>query len=186
MVPLSSLWIPIVVSAVIVFFASVVVHMVLPIHRNDLLSLPKEDEVMNALRPFNIPPGDYAMPRAGSPAAMRDPAFIARMTKGPVAHMTVLPSGPPAMGSSLVQWFLFTVVVSVFSAYIAGHALATGAPYLEVFRFVGTCAFLVYGLGIAPSSIWYKRNWVTTFKGMIDGLLYGLLTAGTFGWLWPR
>jgi hypothetical protein len=28
--------------------------------------------------------------------------------------------------------------------------------------------------------------WGTTIKEVIDGLVYGLLTAGTFGWLWPR
>jgi len=25
-----------------------------------------------------------------------------------------------------------------------------------------------------------------TIKEVVDGLIYGLLTAGTFGWLWPR
>jgi hypothetical protein len=181
-----SLWIPILLSAVIVFVASSLVHMVLPYHHNDFRRLPKEDEVMNALRPFNIPPGDYAVPCAGSPAGMKAPAYLDRMAKGPVAMMTVVPSGPPAMGGSLVLWFLYSVLISVFSGYIASRAVAPGSDYLAVFRFVGASAFLAYSLGSMPNSIWFKRNWGTTLLTMFDGLIYALLTAGTFGWLWPK
>jgi hypothetical protein len=186
MVPITSLWVPILLSAVIVFVASSIVHMVLPLHRNDLRRLPKEDEVMQALRAFDIPPGDYAVPCAGSPEAMRSPDFIAKMKQGPVAFMTVVPAGPPSMGKSLVLWFVFCVVVSVFAAYIAGRAVGPGVDYLQVFRFAGCTAFVGYSMGFVPQSIWYHRNWGTTTRSMIDGLVYGLLTGGTFGWLWPR
>ncbi len=185
-VPVMSLWLPIVVSAVIVFVASSIVHIVLPIHRNDLRQVPKEDEVMAALRPFNIPPGDYGLPSASSMQAMRSPAFLEKMKKGPVVLMTVVPSGPPSMGSSLLLWFIYLIVVGIFAAYIAGRALPPGAHYLQVFRFAGCTAFVGYSLALVQNSIWYKRNWVTTIKSMIGGLLYGLLTAGAFGWLWPR
>jgi hypothetical protein len=181
-----SLWLPIVVSAVIVFVASSILHMVLSYHQSDLRRLHKEDDVMAALRPFNIAPGDYAVPQAGSMAGMRDPKFIEKMTKGPVAFMTVVPSGPPAMGASLVMWFLFSLVVSLFAGYIAKHALGAAPTYLQVFRFVGTSAFMAYGVGQMPNSIWFRKNWMTTAKAMVDGLLYAALTAGTFGWLWPR
>jgi hypothetical protein len=186
MVPVMSLWIPIVLSAVIVFVASSIMHMVLPYHRNDLRKVPKEDEVMEALRRFNIPPGDYAMPLPGSMGGMKKPEFVEKMKAGPVVFMTVAPSGPPSMTSSLVLWFLYSVVVSIFAAYIAGRALQPGARYLEVFRFAGCTAFTAYSLALLQNSIWYKRNWGTTIKSMFDGLVYGLLTAGTFGWLWPR
>jgi len=186
MVPVMSLWIPIVLSAVIVFVASSIMHMVLPYHRNDLRKVPKEDEVMEALRRFNIPPGDYAMPLAGSMGGMKKPEFVEKMKAGPVVFMTVAPSGPPSMSSSLVLWFLYSVVVSIFAAYIAGRALQPGARYLEVFRFAGCTAFTAYSLALLQNSIWYKRNWGTTITSMFDGLVYGLLTAGTFGWLWPR
>jgi len=186
MVPVMSLWIPIVLSAVIVFVASSIIHMVLPYHRGDLRKVPKEDEVMEALRKFSIPPGDYGMPLAGSMAGMKDPEFLKRMNAGPVIFMTVVPSGPPTMGSTLVLWFFYSVVVSVFAAYIAGRALGPGARYLEVFRFAGCTAFTAYSLALLQHSIWYRRNWGTTLKSMFDGLVYGLLTAGIFGWLWPR
>ena len=186
MVPVMSLGVPIVLSAGIVFVASSVIHMVLPYHRNDLRKLPKEDEVMAALRRFNIPPGDYVVPHAGSPAGMKQPEFVDKMKKGPIVFMTLAPGGPPSMGKSLLLWFLYSIVVSVFAAYIAGRALAPGAHYLEVFRFAGCSAFMAYSLALLQNSIWYKRNWGMTLKTMFDGLVYGLLTAGTFGWLWPR
>jgi hypothetical protein len=186
MVPLISLGVPILVSAVIVFVASFIVHMVLPLHRNDLRRLPKEDEVLDALRRLDIPPGDYAAPHAASPAAMKDPDFVAKMRRGPLVLMTLAPGQPPSLATNLVLWFVYSLVVSLFAAYITSRALGPGASYLEVFRFVGTTAFLGYSLALAQHSIWYKRNWITTLKSMFDGLVYGLLTAGTFGWLWPR
>jgi hypothetical protein len=186
MVSLTSLAVPIVLSAAMVFLASFVIHMVLPIHRGDLRKVPKEDAVLDALRPFHLEPGDYALPHAGSPAAMKDPAFIDRMTKGPVALLTVSPSGPPAMGGSLALWFVYIVAVSICAAYVAGRALGPGAHYLEVFRFAGCAAFLAYSGALAQNSIWWKRRWSSTLKSMADGLVYAGLTAGTFGWLWPR
>jgi hypothetical protein len=186
MVPVSSLWIPIVLSAVIVFVASSIIHMALGYHRSDVRRLPQEDNVMAALRPFSIQPGDYAVPCAGSMAAMKSPELLEKMNKGPVMFMTVVPSGPPSMTGSLIQWFLYSVLISFFAAYIAGRALAPGATYLAVFRFVGSSAFLAYSIGALPTSIWYRRSWGTTLKTMFDGLVYALLTAGTFGWLWPR
>jgi len=71
------------------------------------------------------------------------------------------------------------------AAYIAGRALEPGAHYLSVFRFAGATAFFGYAFALMQQSIWYKRAWGTTFKSTFDGLIYALLTAGTFGWLWP-
>ena len=186
MVSVMSLAIPILVSAVIVFIASSIMHMVLPYHRGDMRTLPKEDEVLESLRRLNLPPGDYAAPHAGSPAGMKQPEFVAKMTKGPIVLMTVAPGAPPSMTTSLVLWFLYSIVVSFFAAYITGRALGPGAHYLAVFRFVGSTAFMGYSLALLQNSIWYRRNWGTRLKSMFDGLVYGLLTAGTFGWLWPR
>jgi hypothetical protein len=183
MVPVLSLWIPIVLSAV--FVVSSVIHMVMRYHRNDMRKLPQEDEVMEALRRFNIPPGDYGMPNPGSMEGMKSPEFIAKMTKGPVALITVVPPGPPAMGTNLLLWFLFSLLVSVFAAYVAGHALPAGAPWRGVFRFVGCTAFAGYALALLENSIWYHRNWGTTLRSMFDGLIYAVVTAATFAWLWP-
>lgn len=186
MTELSALWLPILVSAVFVFAASFVIHMLLPWHKGDYPKLANEDKVMDALRPLNIPPGDYMIPRAMDPKDMKSPEFRAKLDKGPVVIMTVLPSGPFTMGKSLLQWYIYCAVVSLFAAYLAGHALGPTAPYLEVFRFAGTTAFVGYTLGLWQMSIWYHRSWGTTIRSTIDGLIYGLLTGGVFGWLWPR
>src|SRR5262245_24387188 len=113
MVPVSALWLPILLSAVVVFIESSIAHMVLPFHRNDLRRLPteKEDEVLEVLRRVSAAPGDYGAPHPGSAAGMKEPAFVAKMTKGPVAFMTIAPGGPPSMVSNLVQWFVYSIVV---------------------------------------------------------------------------
>ncbi len=128
---------------------------------------------------------DYVIPCAGSPKAMNQPECIEKCTKGPIAFMTVIPSGPPSMGMSLALWFVYSIVVGIFCALVAGSALSPGADYHSVFHFVALTAFAGYGLALLQNSIWYKRNWVTTLRSIFDGLVYALVTAGTFGWLWP-
>jgi len=186
MVPILSLWLPILAAAVIVFVASSLLHMALPYHKGDYAKLPHEDDVMEAMRKAGVQPGDYMMPSAGSMAALKDPAFLEKYAKGPVGAMTIMPSGTPTMGPQLALWFVYCVVVGIFAAYIAGRALQPGAHYLAVFRFAGATAFIGYSLALWQDSIWYKKKWSTTIKNTIDGLIYGLLTGGTFGWLWPR
>jgi hypothetical protein len=184
MVPILALWIPIVLSAVIVFVVSSLIHMVLPYHRKDFGRVPSEDEVMAALRKFNIPAGEYFIPCAGSPKEARKPEFVEKINRGPVAILTVMQGGF-AMGKSLTLWFLYSVAVGIFAAYVAGRALGPGAHYLAVFRFAGCTAFIGYAVALWQNSIWYQRAWSTTIKSTLDGLVYALLTAGTFGWLWP-
>jgi hypothetical protein len=186
MVPLTSLVVPVLVSAVIVFVASSIMHMVLGYHRNDFGKLPSEDEALEAFRRWNVPPGDYVAPHAGGPEGMKKPEFVEKVTKGPMLILTVAPGAPPSLAGPLVLWFLYSILVGVFAAYLTGRAFGPGAHYLTVFRFAGTCAFMGYSLALLQQAIWYKRNWGTTLKVVFDGLVYGLLTAGVFGWLWPR
>jgi hypothetical protein len=103
-----------------------------------------------------------------------------------VMMMTVMPNGPWSMARNLVQWFVFCLVVGILAAYVAGTALPPGTPYLRVFQLAGVTAFIGYAVALWPMSIWYRRAWSLTVKATIDGLIYALLTAGVFGWLWPR
>jgi hypothetical protein len=185
-VAIISLWLPILVSAVIVFIASSVIHMYLGWHNNDHPKLPAEDRVMDSLRPLAIPPGDYMVPRPTGPKDLRSPEFLEKLNKGPVLVLTVLPNGPVSMGRNLLLWFIYSLIVSLFSAYIAGRSLSVGADYLRVFQMAGATAFIGYALALWQLSIWYGRSWWLTVKASLDGLIYALLTAGTFGWLWPR
>jgi hypothetical protein len=186
MVSLSLLWLPILVSAVLVFLASWIIHVALPWHRGDYQQVPQETQVMDALRPFAIAPGDYMLPRCGSMAEMKGAEFQDKLKKGPVAVMTVMPNGPFSMGKPLGLWFVYCLVVGCFAAYIACATLPSATPYLKVFRITGTVAFLGYALALWQISIWYQRSWGTTIRSTIDGLIYAALTAGVFGWLWPR
>jgi hypothetical protein len=186
MISLTALWLPILLSAVIVFVASSIIHMVLPWHKGDYPKMPNEEKAMDALRPLAIPPGDYMVPRPASMQDMKSPEFLEKLKKGPVMMVTVMPNGPSSMGRNLGMWFVYSIVISFFAAYIASRALPAGAHYLEVFRFAGATAFIGYSAALWPMSIWYRRAWSITIKSTIDGLIYGMLTAGTFGWLWPR
>jgi len=185
MVPLASLWLPILLSAVLVFIASSVLHMVLKYHRSDWAKLPNEDAAMDALRP--VPLGDYMMPHSTGPEGMKDPAFLEKMKRGPIAVVTIM--GGDMMTSfrkALIGWFVYSLVLNIFVAYVAGRTLPRGTEYIAVFRIVATVAFLAYGFALAQMSIWYGRRWATTLKSLVDSLIYGLLTAGIFGWLWPK
>lgn len=185
MVSILGLWVPILVAAVLVFVVSSIIHMMLSYHRSDFRPMPREAEVMAALRPFAIPPGDYMVPRPETAAAMNTPEFKAKLDAGPVFMCTVYPNGPFSMGSSLVMWFLYSVLVGVFVAYVTGSTLAPGTPYLEVFCPAAAVGFAGYGLALLQGAIWYKRNWAATLKSVFDGLVYALLTAGVFAWRWP-
>jgi hypothetical protein len=186
MISLGSLWLPIVLSAVFVFVASAIIHMTKLWHKNDYPRVPNEDGVRNALRPFAIPPGEYLVPRAYSGKEMRTPEYQAKVKEGPVLVLTVLPNREFSMSRNLLLWFVYTLIVSWFAAYIASRTLPPGTDYLKVFQIAGATAFIGYAVALLQMSIWYQRSWRLTVKAVFDGLIYALLTAGTFGWLWPQ
>ena len=186
MIPLTALWLSILLSAVIVFFASFIMHMVLTYHRSDYRKLPDEDRVTDAMRSADVTQGPAYFFPYSSFEEMKSAPMIEKMKRGPVGLLTVIPSGPPAMGKSLIQWFLYWVVISIFAAYPSSRMLAPGAAFSQVFCIVGTTAWLGYGAAHAQESIWSGRSWVVTLKHLFDSLIYAVLTAGIFGWLWPK
>ncbi len=186
MVTLSSLLLPILLSAVFVFITSSLVHMVFKYHASDYTRLPNEDAVRAALRSGNPGPAQYIIPYASGMKEMDTPEMKQKYLEGPVAVLNLKRAGAYSMGASLGQWFVFNLVVSVFVAYAAAHSLAAGTPYLQVFRVVGTITLLAYAAGQVPAAIWMGKPWSVTWKEGLDGLLYALVTAGVFGWLWPR
>ena len=185
MLLLAALWLPILLSAVIVFIASSIMHTVLPYHNSDFRKLPEEDAVLAALRSAGVTRGLYHFPHCNH-KDMKTPEMQEKFKQGPVGTLTVYPSGPPAMGKFLGLWFTYCLIIGVFVAYLAGHTVALGAHYPVVFRVVGTAAFLAYGLGTLSNGIWKGLPWSMVLKESFDGLIFALLTAGTFGWLWPR
>jgi len=186
MTGLVMLWLPILISAVLVFIASSIIHMASPWHKSDYPRLANEDEFRRAVGPLNLPPGDYMIPRPSSRDDLRSPEFAAKAAEGPNVIMTVLPKGMMSMARNLIQWFIYLLVVGTFAGYVVGRATPPGAVYMHVFQLISTVAFIGYAVALWQMSIWYRRSWGTTFKATVDGLIYAALTAGVFGWLWPR
>lgn len=186
MTGLGALVLPMLLAAVIVFFMSFVLHMLTGWHKGDYQKLPNEDRSREAIRALAIPPGDYMSPCPGSREEMRSPEFAEKFKQGPNFMMTMFPTGSMSMGRNLGLWFVYCVVVGLFAGYVASRALPPGVDYLRVFQLVGATAFCGYSLALWQLSIWYQRSWTITIKSTIDGLIYALLTAGTFGWLWPH
>jgi hypothetical protein len=186
MVGLSALWMPILVSAVFVFIALMIVHMMPGWHSADMSGVPGEDTVMETLRRLNIQPGEYRFPYGNTTKEMEAPAFVEKMKAGPVGTMTIRPTGELPFGKMMGQWLVYSLVVAVFSAYITGHTRPPGAAFLEVFRVSGAVAFCCYVLALWQSWIWWGKSTRITLTYSVDGLVYALVTGATFGWLWPR
>jgi hypothetical protein len=179
------LWLPVIVSAVAVWFVSAILHMVLKYHRADYKKLSDEETVAQALRAAGPTPGVYVMPHMADHSMMKDPAVRKRYEDGPVAILTVLRNGVPAMGKYLAQWFLFCLLVSFVTAYIARHTLAPGADGLEVLRLTATVAFLAYGFGALQDSIWKSIPWSNSLRALLDAAIYALVTGLVFRLFWP-
>jgi hypothetical protein len=185
MVSLTGLWLPILVSAVMVFITSSVIWMLLPYHRTDWKKLPNEEAAMNTLRDQGIAPGMYVFPHAmGEDLKAED--VRARFQRGPVGFLMVRPTeGALSMGSNLIQAFIFYVVVSFFVAYLGSATLPMGTDYLKVFQVTGASAFMAYGMANVVNAIWFGVSWSFVAKSFFDALVYGCVTAGVFGSMWP-
>jgi hypothetical protein len=183
--PISLLWLPILLSAVFNFVVSSILHMAVPWHRSDYPRMPNEDGVLDALRPLAIPPGDYMVPRPAGMDDMRSPQFAEKMQKGPVIVMTVMPNGQTSMGRNLGMWFAYLLVIAFFVAALAAATLGRGAHGRDVFHLTGGASLLGYAAALWQMSIWYRRSWLTTIKSTVDGIIYAAVTAATFMWLWP-
>jgi hypothetical protein len=150
-----------------------------------LRQLPDEDRLLAALRSAGLTRGLYNFPFC-SHKELNSPATQEKFKQGPVGHMTIFPSGPVRVGKFLGMWLVYCLIVSFFTAYLTGRTVAPGADSLTVFRVAGTAAFMAYGVGILSNGIWKGQPWNVTLKEVFDGLIYACLTAGTFGWRWPR
>jgi hypothetical protein len=178
---IAALWLPILVTAVIIFITGALIWMIMPWHRTDIRAATDEESVRSALK--GAAPGMYLVPYVWDESGKPDPEKSKLMEEGPVAYVTVVPPGPPTMGGKLVQNFVYNLLVAVACAYMVSRTLAAGADYLAVFRIAGTTAFIAYGVAYIQESIWFGRQWSTTMKSFLDALIYALLTGGIFGWL---
>jgi hypothetical protein len=186
MIFLDQLWIPIILSALLVFGASSLIHMVLKWHNSDYLKFRNEDEVRAAIRATNPVPGQYILPHFPDMKDMQRPEAQQKYKEGPIGFLFLKASGVPRMGASLGFWFLLNVVIAFLAAYLASRTLPTGASFLQVCRVVGTVSFLAYAGGSVQSGIWMGKPWRSVAKEIADGIIYGAVSAAVFGWLWPH
>lgn len=183
MIALSALWLPILLSAVGVFIASNILWMALPFwHRGDYSALPNEKAALDAVRDaksaqYMIPRFDYGK----MTAEQREEAM-----KQPMALMILRNPARFSFPAALIQYFIYTLVLSFLIAYVPAVTLAPGTPWAKVFQVAGTAGILGFSFGTVTDSIWYGKPWPITIKNIIDGVIYGLLSGAIFGWLWPR
>jgi hypothetical protein len=182
---LVGLWLPILVSSVLVFVASSLVWQVLGAHKWHVKGVPDEAAAREALAKQSLGPGMYTIPYSADAAAMKDPAFQEKLAKGPVALITIRKPGMPDKSRLLGSWFVYLLAVSYTAALVCGQTLHRGAAHLQVFLVAGAVAFAGYSLAQVPNAIWWGRPWKSALKELADGILYAALTACAFGWLWP-
>jgi hypothetical protein len=186
MISLTQLWMPIVLSAVLVFAASSLIHMVFKWHQSDYRKLANEDEVRAAIRSASPAPGQYMIPYCGDPKEMQTPQMLQKFKEGPDGFLTLVRPGAPSMGKPLALWFLLTLIVAFAAGYLASRTLPAGASFLAVCRVVGLVTFLAYACGSLANAIWMGKPWPSAAKELVDAFIYGLVSALAFAWLWPR
>lgn len=185
MIAISSLWLAILLAALCVFLASVLVWMVLPHHTSDFRPLPDEASTASALRAQQLAPGMYAFPQVADRGRLAEPAVADRFRKGPVGFVTILPNGVPALSRRLLQALGYHVLVAAMVAFVLTRSLRPGAGFQTVFRVAATVAWMTHSFGAVQDAIWLGKPRAHVWKGLADGLLYGLLTGWVFAWQWP-
>ncbi len=179
------LWLPILVSAVIVWILSAIVWMALPHHKRDFIALPDEDGFMEHLRQSGIKPGNYVFPDFRDPKAMKSEKIQKALEGGPVGHLSVWRT-PLTMGDKMIATFVVYLVVSTLIAYLTRVALPGAAPFAKVFQVAGTAGILAYSFSFIPNAVWFGSYKRTIVAHIVDGIFYGLITGVLFAWLWPH
>ena len=178
---ITTLWQPILLSAVLSFIAGSVIWMFMPWHKKDWGKVADEEGARSALR--GLEPGQYNLPHCNDMAEMNNSDMQQKFKDGPVAFITVIPSGSPVMGPKLAMMFGYNVLVAIVCAYFVSRTAAPDADYLAIFRIAGAVAFVAYGMAYVQESIWFGRPWSGTAKTFLDALIYAVLMGGAFGWL---
>ena len=184
MLAIASLWLAILISAGVVWIAAMLVWMVLPYHQSDYKGFPDEDAVRKVLGQ-TLAPGQYNIPHIPSRKDGDKPEVRQKFDEGPIGFMTVLPSGFPSLVRGMLLSFIYYLLIGGAVAYVCTRTIPPGADYLAVFRISGTVAWLAYGAAVIPDAIWFGRPWSAIGKQLLDAFIFGTLTGGVFGWLWP-
>lgn len=184
-VSLVDLWLPILGGGFLAWMASGVIHMALKYHNLDYKKLPNEDDVLAVVGEGKPGLGLYSLPYCTDPKEMAEEAMQKKFADGPVLFVTVFENGMPNMGKLLSQQFAYFLFSALLVAYALTLVYGTAASGGDVFRLAMTVAFLAFGWGNIPFSIWYGHPWGITARFMLDALIYSAIMAAMFCWLWP-
>ncbi len=183
------LWLPILLSAIAIWFISTIASMALPHHKQDWINLPDpptgEDNFMDDLRKRAIPPGNYLFPDFRTPAALKSPKVEQALKQGPVGHLSIWKT-PVTMGDKLLGAFIVHLIVAILIAYLTRLALPTSAPFAKVFQFAATAGILAYSFSSIPSALWFGAYKRTIIASVVDGIVFGLVIGAIFAWRWPH
>ncbi len=179
---LLSLWLPILLSAVVVFVISSLIHMLLNWHASDYGTFENEDAVRDAIRAGNAGPGRYVIPKCREMKEMASEAMKKKYADGPVGHITLLPNGQPSMGKYLGMWFLWALVIAVATTgFIVTQIFDLNPSRVRaVSKLVFALTFIAHGFGTVTESIWAGRPWSQSIKYLIDAALYAVGSAAVF------
>jgi len=184
MAVLVHLWLPILLSTIVVFALSAASHMVLPWRRNEWGRITDAGALQGAIR--GLGPGQYAFPAAPDAKQQMRKDWMERWAAGPSGWLTIARPGPIRMGQNMALSFLVFLFVSFVEAYLAAHMVGTPARFRLVARVVGTVGFMSLGVGSIFNSIWYHRPWRAYCADLVDAVLFAAAMAIVFGLLWPR
>lgn len=182
---IANLWMPILLTAVLIFVASSLIHMVFKWHNTDYRKFDNEDEVRAAVR-ASTPPGQYFFPHCIDMKEMASEAMQKKFIEGPIGFITVRPAGPPTMGMQLSLWFIYTIVIATIAGWLAfgAYPMGKGAAHAAG-HMVGLISLLAYVGGSVQMGIWMGKPWSSVAKDALDGLIYGTISALVFWQLWP-
>ena len=136
------------------------------------------------MRPFRLQPGEYMLPRAKDMKDCNAPEFVEKLNRGPVLpHDRAGERADVDVAATRAVVHLHRRRVGADSLPRRGDA-SRGCALPRRLSRRGHDRIDAYAAGVWPQSIWYQRPWSTTLKFTFDGLIYGLLTGGVFGWLW--
>lgn len=175
---LTSLAVPILLSAVALFVASFLSWMVVQLHRDDWKKLENEDAVMATAA--KVPVGNYMFPCAKSMEEMKSEEFQKKYDSGPRGILTILPKAN--MGLNLGLTFLYFIAISFLLAYLSSMVLPPGTEFAKVLRFVSTAALMTFLAAMVQHAIWFKTR---IFGHLIESIAFALIVGAFFAMFWP-
>jgi hypothetical protein len=175
----SLIW-PILISTVVLFFASFLSWMVVELHKKDWRKLAGEDDFMAAVKKIDPAVGSYSFPNCESHADMKSEAYQAKYMAGPRGLLTILPVAN--MGQLLGLTIIYFLVVSIGLAYLASVAFKPGAEFVKVFSFVFVAGLMTFLAAMVAHAIWFRARIV---GHVIESVAYAALTAAIFAAMWP-